>query len=113
MKSRARPDPADDWRISPLSRILAGAIRAIAATVRFRFHDEEPIRRLEAAGSHFILAFWHRHLVLMRYAYCGRRMSVLVSQSWDGELTSRTLEHLGISTVRGSSRGPRSSRAPS
>lgn len=103
MRSRARPDPADDWRISPLSRILAGAIRAIATTVRFRFHDEEAIRRLEAAGSHFILAFWHRHLVLMRYAYRGRRMSVLVSQSWDGELTSRTLEHLGISTVRGSS----------
>ena len=103
MSSRSRPDPLTDWRISPLSLILAGAIRAIAATVSFRFHDESAVRGLEHARRPYILAFWHRHLVLMRYAYGGRRMSVLVSQSWDGELTSRTLERLGYETVRGSS----------
>jgi lysophospholipid acyltransferase (LPLAT)-like uncharacterized protein len=39
----------------------------------------------------------------MRYAWRGTKMSVMVSQSWDGELTSRTLDRLGIDTVRGSS----------
>jgi lysophospholipid acyltransferase (LPLAT)-like uncharacterized protein len=95
--------PEDDWRIGPLSLLLSGVIRAIAATVELRFHGEAAVREREAAARPFILAFWHRHLVLMRYAYRGRRMHVLVSQSWDGELTSRPLERLGIDTVRGSS----------
>jgi lysophospholipid acyltransferase (LPLAT)-like uncharacterized protein len=98
-----RPDPRDDWRLSPLALAAAALIRAIAATVDLRFHDEAPIRDLERSRSRFILAFWHRHLVLMRYAYRGERMSVLISQSWDGELVARTLENLGIESVRGSS----------
>jgi lysophospholipid acyltransferase (LPLAT)-like uncharacterized protein len=98
-----RPDPRDDWRLSPLALAAAGLIRAIAATVNFRFHDEAEIRGLERERRNFILAFWHRHLVLMRYAYRGERMSVLISQSWDGELVARTIENLGCETVRGSS----------
>ncbi|MEZ5313038.1 MAG: hypothetical protein R2862_04960 [Thermoanaerobaculia bacterium] len=82
-----RGNPLDDWRISPLSLVLSGLIRAIAATVSIRFHDDATIRQWERARRPFILAFWHRHLVLMRYAYRGMKMNVLVSQSWDGELT--------------------------
>lgn len=95
--------PADDWRIGPASLALSGLIRGLAATVDFRFHDDAAVRSWEREGRPFILAFWHRHLILMRYAYRGSRMSVLVSQSWDGELTSQTLAHLGIDTCRGSS----------
>ncbi len=102
-RSRRRGDPADDWRIGPASLALSGLIRAIAATVDFRFHDDATIRSWEQESRPFILAFWHRYLILMRYAYRGTRMSVLVSQSWDGELTSQTLAHLGIDTSRGSS----------
>ncbi len=75
---------------------------------RSRRHGRLPLSRrrdgalLGAQGRPFILAFWHRYLVLMRYAYFGSRMSVLVSQSWDGELTAQTLAHLGIDTCRGS-----------
>lgn len=106
MAASRRPDPLDDWRISPVSLVLAGVIRALAATVKLRFHNEGPIRGWESERHPFILAFWHRHLVLMRYAYRGSRMNVMVSQSWDGELTARTLERLGIETTRGStSRG--------
>ena len=94
---------ADDWRIGPASLALSGLIRGLAATVDFRYHDDATVRSWERQGQPFILAFWHRYLVLMRYAYFGERMSVLVSQSWDGELTSQTLAHLGIDTCRGSS----------
>jgi len=106
VRARQHGSPADDWRIGALSFALAGLIRGLAATVEFRFHDEATVRSWEDEGRQFILAFWHRHLILMRYAYRGSRMSVLVSQSWDGELTSQTLAHLGIDTSRGStSRG--------
>ena len=39
----------------------------------------------------------------MPYAYRGRRISVLVSQSKDGELIARTVARLGIDSSRGSS----------
>jgi len=61
------------------------------------------LRVKETRGEHFILAFWHRHLLLMPYAYRGRRISVLVSQSKDGELIARTVARFGIDASRGSS----------
>jgi lysophospholipid acyltransferase (LPLAT)-like uncharacterized protein len=61
------------------------------------------MRDWEARNERFILAFWHRHLLLMPYAYRGRRISVLVSQSRDGELIARTVARFGIDASRGSS----------
>ena len=102
-RSRQAVAAADDWRIGPASLALSGLIRGLATTVDFRYHDDATVRSWERQGQPLILALWHRYLVLMRYAYFGERMSVLVSQSWDGELTSQTLAHLGIDTCRGSS----------
>jgi lysophospholipid acyltransferase (LPLAT)-like uncharacterized protein len=86
-----------------ISFLAASFIRGLRATVRIRFHGDERVREWERTGKHFILAFWHRHLLLMPYAYRGRRISVLVSQSRDGELIARTVAHLGIDSSRGSS----------
>jgi lysophospholipid acyltransferase (LPLAT)-like uncharacterized protein len=83
--------------------LAASFIRALRATVRIRYHGDERVREWERRGDHFILAFWHRHLLLMPYAYRGKRISVLVSQSKDGELIARTVARLGIDSSRGSS----------
>ncbi len=79
-----------------------GFIRLLRATVRIRFHDESLIRSYERDGRRFILAFWHRHMLLMRYAYRGSKMTVLSSRSRDGELMARVLGRFGIDTSRGS-----------
>ena len=86
-----------------VSFLAAGFIRVLRATVRLRHHGDERMREWERQGNHFILAFWHRHLLLMPYAYQGKRISVLVSQSTDGELIARTVARLGIDSSRGSS----------
>lgn len=86
-----------------ISFLAANLIRGLRATVRLRFHGDERIREWERTGTRFILAFWHRHLLLMPYAYRGTRISVLVSQSRDGELIARTVARLGIDSSRGSS----------
>ena len=83
--------------------LAAGFIRALRASVRFRHHGDVRMREWEREGRHFILAFWHRHLLLMPYSYRGSRISVLVSQSKDGELIARTVARLGIDSSRGSS----------
>jgi hypothetical protein len=92
-----------DWRLGLLSGVAAGFIRGLRATVRLRHHGDAALREKERRGEHFILAFWHRHLLLMPYSYRGRRISVLVSQSQDGELIARTVAHFGIDASRGSS----------
>lgn len=100
---RELPAPTADRRSAVLVLVATWFIRALRATVRLRFHGEETIRAWEHGDQRFLLAFWHRHLLLMRYAYRGRRMCVLVSRSRDGELIARVLARLGIGTSRGSS----------
>jgi lysophospholipid acyltransferase (LPLAT)-like uncharacterized protein len=96
-------DPSSDWKTAAIALVAAGFIRLLRATVRLRHHGDESLREWERKGSRFILAFWHRHLLLMPYAYRGRGISVLVSRSRDGELIARTVGHFGIDASRGSS----------
>jgi lysophospholipid acyltransferase (LPLAT)-like uncharacterized protein len=97
------PDSPGGARLALLAWTASAFIRLLRASVRLRFHDQETVRAWERGEQRFLLAFWHRHLLLMRYAYRGQRMTVLVSRSRDGELISRVLAHLGIATSRGSS----------
>jgi lysophospholipid acyltransferase (LPLAT)-like uncharacterized protein len=92
-----------DWRLAALSWAAAGFIRLLGASVRLRHHGDAEQRERERRGEQLILAFWHSHLLLMPYAYRGRRIAVLSSHSRDGELMARTIGHLGIDTSRGSS----------
>lgn len=88
--------------ITIISLLGAGFIRGLGASVRRRYHGDALVRQWEQRGEHFILAFWHRHMLLMPFAYRGRRMTVLSSHSRDGEIMVRTLARLGIDTCRGS-----------
>lgn len=104
-ESAARPE-------RPSMAVVAGGwagaslIRALRATLRIRHHGDAAVRALERQEQRFLLAFWHRHLLFMRYAYRGTRMTVLVSRSRDGELIAQVLTRLGYATSRGStSRG--------
>ncbi|HSG38597.1 MAG TPA: lysophospholipid acyltransferase family protein [Thermoanaerobaculia bacterium] len=90
-------------KTSLISFVAANFIRGLRRTVRLRHHGDERMREWERRGEHFILAFWHRHLLLMPYAYRGQGISVLVSQSTDGEMIARTVARLGIDSSRGSS----------
>jgi lysophospholipid acyltransferase (LPLAT)-like uncharacterized protein len=91
------------FRERALGAAVAGMIRVLGATVRLRFHDAGQIRAREREGRRFVLAFWHRHLLLMRYAYRGDRMTVMVSRSRDGELIAQAMSRLGVHSVRASS----------
>lgn len=94
---------SEEAGLALLSWLGAVFIRGLRATLRLRFHGDAEVRRREQAGEHFILAFWHEHMLFMPFAYRGRRMHVLSSHSRDGELMVRTLARFGIGTVRGSS----------
>jgi lysophospholipid acyltransferase (LPLAT)-like uncharacterized protein len=95
--------PRLPWRERLLPLLAAGFIRTLRATLRLRHHGDAAMREMEQASEHFILAFWHRHLLLMPYAYRGRGITVLISASRDGERIARTVARFGIAAARGSS----------
>ena len=55
-------------------------------------------------GKPFVMAFWHGRLLLMAPIIPNSvKCSVMISHHGDGELIARTVKHLGIGNVRGSS----------
>jgi lysophospholipid acyltransferase (LPLAT)-like uncharacterized protein len=81
----------------------AGLVRAWLATVRAcasssdgRLHPPHP------DVERFIYAFWHESFLAP--AKIRTQVRVLISQSADGELIAQICEHLGLGTIRGSSK---------
>jgi len=59
------------------------------------FHGFTPSRE--------IYCFWHQCVLACAYYYRSTHATILISQSFDGELIARTLQLLGYRAVRGSS----------
>jgi lysophospholipid acyltransferase (LPLAT)-like uncharacterized protein len=83
--------------------LAALVIRFLRLTMRITYVNFEDYRTRLDQGGQVILAFWHGRLLMMPYTYFGRGITILVSQSKDGELISRTVRAFGIESVRGSS----------
>lgn len=81
------------------SFISALFIRTLHATLRVRHVRVENI----AGTPQYILAFWHAHLLLMLHSRYKRPISVLISQSKDGEYIARVFDWYGVGSARGSS----------
>lgn len=56
------------------------------------------------ANRPFILTMWHGRFLMFPYAWPrNRRIHMLISRHRDGQIISRTVSHLGLSTIAGSS----------
>ena len=74
-------------------------IRALHATLRVKHVNVENLTSL----GQYIIAFWHCHLLMMLHSKYKRPISVLISQSRDGELIARVFDFYGVESSRGSS----------
>lgn len=83
-------------------RLAATIIRGLRVTMRLEFVGCDRYRGSGASGKKVILAFWHGRLLMMPYFYTGNGISILVSQSRDGELIANTVRSFGMESVRGS-----------
>ena len=110
---RGRPlgGPLEVWLNFRLVPFLAAFLMKILTyTLRVRYQGEEPVQDFAAGGERFILAFYHRRLVMMPKAYPFRRstpdgaprgVAILSSDSRDGERSAATWRWFGIHAVRG------------
>jgi lysophospholipid acyltransferase (LPLAT)-like uncharacterized protein len=98
-----QPAPTADLRARAIGFAVALFVRLLRLTLRVEHHSDREIRRREREGERFLLAFWHRHVVLMAFAYKGSGISVLSSKHRDGEITAQAMRYFrNIRTARGS-----------
>ena len=90
-----------------LCRLVAAYVRLVHATSRWETRNAEAVNALWDADSPFILASWHGRMFMMSTMWRkGVPVGMLISRHRDGELIARTLRHLGVDAIRGStSRG--------
>jgi len=110
---RGRPlgSPLQVWlnyRLVPF--VAAVLMKVLTYTLRVRYVADDPVREFAAGRERFILAFYHRRLVMMPKAYPFRRstpdgerrgVAILSSDSKDGERSAATWRWFGIHAVRG------------
>lgn len=86
-------------------RFVWALLSLVGRTWRFEVIAEEgatPLPFGQGAGAE-IFCFWHQCVLACTFYYRRTGASIIVSQSFDGELIARTLELFGFKTSRGSS----------
>ncbi len=78
--------------------LIPALIYCFGFTWRVKYVNAES----ENAGPPLVWAFWHARLLPLVYYYRHRGIVVLVSRSFDGEITARVLHRMGFRTIRGS-----------
>jgi lysophospholipid acyltransferase (LPLAT)-like uncharacterized protein len=82
-----------------LSLLASLLIRGLRATIRIRHVRAENLTSV----PQYIIAFWHSHLLLMLHSKYRRPITVIISQSKDGEYIARVFDWYGVDSARGSS----------
>jgi lysophospholipid acyltransferase (LPLAT)-like uncharacterized protein len=71
-------------------------------TIRFKVVNAEKVRELHEKNVNIIMSFWHGRLLMMDFAYMGKKGSILVSMHEDGEMIARAMKFSNYGSVRGS-----------
>ena len=94
---------------SPVARravvqLLSWLLRGLFVTLRPEYVQRQLEQQVQDARTPILFAFWHgRMLYFMKlYEYLRSRLTILVSQSRDGELVTQLLSRFGFQTTRGS-----------
>ena len=88
------------------SFLIAGLIRLIGVTLKFKIEDRAGMRENDPEHS-LIWVFWHNRVFSMPFVYRKylkkRHGAVLTSPSGDGEIIAKVMARFGAESVRGSS----------
>ncbi len=86
--------------VAPL--VYRGLTSLLFASCRVKIHGFKDYQNWVRSNKPFILVFWHYGLLFDMTRDEGVEFAAMVSASRDGEFISRTLNAMGIVTVRGS-----------
>lgn len=85
--------------------VIAALIKLLMKTCRLVDFKGISLEKgtLEKSGGRAVYATWHQRIPYLSQLALSRNLTVMVSQSRDGEYAARTAKYLGIRIVRGSS----------
>ncbi|NQY21694.1 MAG: lysophospholipid acyltransferase family protein [Campylobacteraceae bacterium] len=90
-------------QISVLPFILQLFIRFIYLSSKKTYH----LPNKELKDKSYLIAFWHGELIMQPFSFKkirgNQKVSGMISEHRDGETIARTMEYLGIDSLRGSS----------
>lgn len=88
--------------------LVASYVRFVHWSGRWTIVGDETLLEFMKTGKPFIVSFWHGRLLMMPFCHDkqGRSVEMLISNHPDGRLIAKTVGHLGVGTIVGStSRG--------
>lgn len=85
--------------LPPLGAML---IRILGATLRYE-EIGEPGAHADRNPQTRVYCMWHRSLLSVAWHFHKRKIAILISPSFDGELITQTIRRVGYAPVRGSS----------
>jgi len=86
-----------------IPRVASSLITIVHALARVRHSGVDRIEALNRSGQPYLLAFWHRYLLLMVHSRHRKPIVVMISKHKDGEYIASTMERFGVTAARGSS----------
>ncbi len=88
--------------LAVVPRLASFIVRCLGVTLRYEdVMDEGAFVGPPTEAS--VYAFWHRSLLACAWRFRNHGIAILISESFDGELISRTVARLGFRPIRGSS----------
>src|SRR5207237_1882229 len=86
-----------------VTTLLAGLVRLLAATWRYRVRGWEHVTTARASGRPVIYVLWHSRILPLLYHRRNEGMALLISRHRDGGYLAQLSERWGYRVVRGSS----------
>ena len=78
-------------------------MQIIVLTCRVRWHNKEAFDALKKSEKPFVLSMWHNCCTIAAWVMRDSDITVMISDSKDGEYVSRLANSFRIPTIRGSS----------
>lgn len=94
---------AEELKIRFWTALALGVLWLLGKTTRKRHVGGENLLACWRRREQVILAFWHSRILLMPFAYRGKKACIMNSVHRDGEIITRVIQHFGVNAVRGSS----------
>ncbi|MBN2061287.1 MAG: lysophospholipid acyltransferase family protein [Deltaproteobacteria bacterium] len=88
--------------VVPCIALLIKMLMLSCRVIRYEGEDREKTA-LERSGGNAIYISWHQRIPYLSHLVGSRDITVMVSQSRDGEYAARLIKWMGIGSVRGSS----------
>ena len=93
----------NNWRYTILPYLVKVLITLITITCRVRWYGKDEYLARTKSHEAFILSMWHNCSTIAGWALRDNDVTVIVSESKDGEYVARMAKLFGIKSIRGSS----------